>query len=199
MMRYPESNFAAWLSDERGRIIPGSIRRGHNIFTRFGKDWLAELVRWTYPVASIDPSGSPPLVGSNDAAAGQRRLRYVMTGNPTQFYPGTDVPLEDDDVQMLKHGIPHSLAPLDYLRELPAPAFPVITTLKYIVSYGPADFAGFAVDISEFGLFVDVDSGGGPGLNNGVNTHTPVAYKTVDPPLAKNNTNTLNIKWELRF
>lgn len=188
-----ESNFEAWLSDLDGKQVPGSLRRGHNIITRYGKDWLAELVRWTFPVAFVPSNGLPPLTGGSDTAAGGRRLRWIAAGT------GSPIPLEDDDIQKLLNAIPYQLGPNNILRPLAPPVFSTIISLRYTTVYATTDFAGASVSLSEFGIYADRATGGGPALDPLVGTYTPVAYKTVDPPLAKNNTNTLTVRWGFRF
>ena len=183
------SNFSAWLSDEQGRRIPGSFRHGHNVVTRFGKDWLCALVRWTYPAAPVPNDGSPPLSGPSDIVVDERRLRWSAVG--------TGIQEEDDDVQRLIAALAHS--PGQYLKALPNPTFPLVTTVRYSITYGPSAFAGASVAISEAGLFVDADLGAGHGLVTTVDTNKPVCYKRIEPALAKNNTNTLTINWGLRF
>ena len=42
---FREANFCAWLS-EGGLVVPGSLRRGHNVFTDTGREWVKQLVVW---------------------------------------------------------------------------------------------------------------------------------------------------------
>jgi hypothetical protein len=183
-MSYPKANFEAWLSDLDGNVVSGSYRRGHNIFTRNGKNWLASLVRWTLPISGIS-GGVPPLVG-NDAAVDQRRFSWIAVG--------TGLQAEDDDVQRLV--TPVIYTGLNFLKPLALPTFPVISSLKYTSVYGAGDFGGGAVSISEAAIYVDTPT---PALAATVGTHVPVAYKSIDPALGKNGGNTLTIRWEFRF
>ena len=49
-------NFRALLR-ERGKIVPGSLREGHNIFTNAGRNWLSRLITWQ-SIGDVDASYS---------------------------------------------------------------------------------------------------------------------------------------------
>jgi hypothetical protein len=48
------SNFRALLR-ERGKIVPGSLREEHNIFTNAGRNWLSRLIAWQ-SIGDVDVS-----------------------------------------------------------------------------------------------------------------------------------------------
>lgn len=183
-MRGVESNFWLWLSDRQGRRVSGSLRRGHNVLTDYGANWLAELASWG-------------VIGENpdlDSPVREDRVRWLMLGSGYQ--------LEVAGVTRLVN--PFTILPAQYLYALPAPARQPTSAVRYLVHFTGAsavlDHLGASVNISEAGLFVDYDDGGGPGLNTASADHTPVFYRSFDPLTVDIiNFTSLDVLWELRF
>lgn len=180
-----ESNFSAWITDEFGLIVPGSIRKGHNVFTDFGRQWLRELVIWSI-IGDLDTV--------DDAPYNERRFRWIGVGTGVQY--------ELRSVESLVSPLSVTTGPTTYLRVLPAPTFPTFNSIKYTVAFTGAsadfDHHGASVTVSEAGIFVDIDDGGGPGLDPTDSDNIPVAYKTFDA-LTKAAAQTLTITWEFKF
>lgn len=183
-------NFHACLR-ERGKVVPGSLREGHNVFTNTGNDWIAHLVVW-------DAIGAP------DVPVTSRRLRYMGLGTGTQF--------EDASVTAL--ATPKELATGVYLGDINGHAFPAPKEVRVFrefthteISINPSD----VIPITEAGLFVDVfpvsllggtdDQAIGPSdttLDVTAIFNSPVAYKTFEV-INKTQDFILEIKWDLRI
>lgn len=178
------ANFHACLQ-ENGLVVPGSRRVGHNVFTNFGREWLAQLVGWSTIGVSTD-----------DIEFTNFKVRWLMVGTGTQ--------LEQVGVARLVSGLTVTTGPDVYLREVPDPPtiFPTTSSVRWVTTYTGAsadfDHHGASVDVTEAGLFVDEDSGGGPSLSTGDPNLNPVAYKTF-PVLTKLAAQDLIIRWEFRF
>lgn len=168
-----ESNFEAWLTDEQGRVVPGSRRVGHNVFTDTGRDWLRDLVSWS----ALSP----------DVALDSRRFRWVGVGTGSQ--------LELNNIEGLV--TPLALSGGDYITTLPAWTAPTLTSKKFTIVFGAGAFGGDYA-ISEAGIFVDVHDGVGTLLDPSVSDNVPVAYKAFDA-LTKLDAQTLTVTWEFRF
>ena len=70
MKMSPGCNVHICLKDREGRVVPGSVREGHNIFTRMGRTWLRDLIVWD----SINDT--PP-----DVPLENERLQYIQFGS----------------------------------------------------------------------------------------------------------------------
>jgi hypothetical protein len=180
-----ESNFHAWLTNEAGLVVPGSHRNGHNVFTESGREWLKQVIVW----ASIGSN----LIG-DDVPQDERRLRWIGVGSGTL--------LELTSVGALMSPLSITVSPTMYLRVLGTRAHAIDSAVSYTTSFLGSgvdfDHHGSSVTISEAGIFVDVDSGSGPGLDPSVSVNAPVAYKSF-APLTKLAAQTLTISWEFRF
>lgn len=178
-----ESNFSAWLTDEGGLLVPGSVRTGHNVFTEVGRLWVSRLVAWTTVGVTTD-----------DVPGDERRPRWLGVGSGSQ--------LEQRGAERLVAPLTITTAPDAYLRAVAAPAFPVIFSQRYTVAFTGAsadfDHHGASVSVSEAGLYVDVDDGGGPLLDPGVGTNQLAFYKSF-AALTKLAAQTLTVTWELRY
>lgn len=182
-----KSNFEAFLT-EHGVYVPGSFRKGHNIITEFGREWLSQLTAW-------EVLGDP----ADDSPWTQHRLRWIGVGD--DWYP------EIKHVTALK--APVIVTGGNYIATLSAPAWVLgssgsSSALKYTHAFGSGELPD-AVDVTEAGLFVDRNDSGTyldptlPAGDGSHGAHIPVAYKVVDPPLTKALAQTLTIRWELRF
>lgn len=171
-------NFAAWLS-EGGVLVPGSLRQGHNTLTRYGAQWLSELVSWQ------------SLGGAGDVAFRDDKLRWIMVGD--------GVSLDHVGVARLAGPLTVTTGPDVYLTELPTPVRQPSSSLRYVVSWSGAgaafDHHGASVTIREAGLFADVNGGS---LSVASSDHPPVFYHRLRVPLTKLAAQTLTITWEPR-
>lgn len=174
------ANFCAWLTDEQGFDIPSSYRRGHNVFTNIGREWLKQIVVW----ATTGP----------DVAVDTRRFRWIGVGS--------GVYSEIVNVEQLASPLTVTSGPDTYLRVLGTRTEPTNFSVKYVTVFSGAgadfDHHGASVDVSEAGLYVDVHDGVGTGLDPTDEDNLLVAYKTFST-LTKLAAQTLTISWELRF
>ena len=182
------SNFTALLR-ERGKIVPGSHREGHNVFTVTGRNWLSKIAAWS----SL----------SADTPYTERRVRWIGVGTGSQ--------LEVTTVSQL--ATPVITTASSYLVPLSTVTFPTATSVRHSRTYGTSDISTTStpVVVTEAGLFVDVDTtdlagtedsavGGGVDttLDPTVSTNPPIAYKAFDP-ITKTQDFTLEIRWDFRF
>ena len=174
-----ESNFCAWLS-EGGRIVPGSERRGHNVITDAGREWLSQISVWD--------SFSP------DVPVDERRFRWIGVGGGYQS--------EILSVVALVSPLTLTTGPDEYIRVLGTKSAPVQTSVKFTTVFTGAsadlDHHGATVDVSEAGIFVDIHDGAGTLLDPTVGTNVPAAYKAFTA-LTKAQAQDLTITWEFRF
>ena len=185
-----ESNFYAHLR-HNGKVVPGSYREGHNVFTVTGRNLLSRLTAWS-------------TVGSPDIPFTNRRPRWMGVGTGSQ--------LEVSTVEGLV--TPQLATPVNYLVPIQTVNFPDSTSVSFIREFGANEVTVTAtpVTLTEAGLFADVlpASAGGtedvavdPGnidttLNPAVGTNPPIAYRVFEP-LTKTVDFILQIRWELRF
>lgn len=173
---------------ERGKIVPGSVREGHNIWTNTGREYLALLM-------SIETA--PTTAFRND------RIAYIGVG--------TGSTVEDVGVLNLVTPVQYAtgqfLAPLDV-----PPTFPLTptrTTVRYHRTFAEDEITlspGSQVDISEMGLFTNGSPTAVPAYSPGTRdtgitnagSQAPNAYKTFEP-IGKTDSLELEIAWEIRF
>lgn len=189
-----EYNFEAYLVI-KGRVVPGSVRRGHNVFTRPGRLWLSRLITWS---GIRDVVSEPTL---DDVPFTSDRVRW--------FGVGTGAWVETPDIDSLRS--PALINGTDYLKLASvAPAYPdasrrVRTSVLFSTTFTTAELPGNP-EISEAGMFVDAnDTAGVYGVTSTAMPVTtsdasPAFYKVLDPPLQKmTGTHNLVVTWELRF
>ena len=175
------------LMRERGKIVPGSHREGHNIWTNTGREYLAMLM-------SIETGPA--------TAFRQDRVQYIGVGTGSQVEDAGVIGL----VQPVEYATNLFLAPIDV-----PPTFPLLptrTTVRYHRLFGETEITigGGEVTISEVGLFTNGDPNAVPVYNPGSRDRTiavaaqqaPVAYKTFDP-VTKKDSLQLEVSWEIRF
>lgn len=187
-------NFSA-LMRNRGRIVPGSHREGHNIFTVTGRNLLSKLVAWHS-------------LGGNDEPYTQRRIRWVGVGSGTQ--------LEVPTVSSLNQSI--LVDANNYLAAIQAIEFPTSSSVRFIKEFSTSEITttNTPFTISEAGMFADVSPAkpGNPNdgyedvpynagfvdtvLNPASGTNPPVAYKAFEG-LTKTVDFTFEIRWDFRF
>lgn len=168
---------------ERGKIVPGSLREGNNVWTLTGREYDAQLKSYE--------SYGPDVPFRND------RIRYIGFGSGTQPEVST--------VTRLVTPIAWN-AGNQFLAEVGIPTFPLNptrTTVRYTKIYGLTDLSVTGtVTLQEAGLFTD---GGAPTFAPGTRDLTlanatgqaPMAYKTFEP-LKKTQNFELEARWDLR-
>ena len=182
-------NFSA-LMRCGGKIVPGSQREGHNVFTVTGRNFLSKLVAWQS-------------LGANDVPYTQRRIRWIGVGSGTQLEVATVTALNQ----------PALITSTQYLVTPQAIEFPTSSSVRFIREFalGEITVSNAPVKVSEIGLFADVnpvsdgyeDVAYDPGIVDSVlspyiGTNSPVAYKTFEG-LTKTVDFTLEIRWDFRF
>jgi hypothetical protein len=187
-------NFHAQMRS-RGKIVPGSVREGHNVFTSVGKSWLTKLMSWS-------------TIGSTDVPFTNRRVRWIGVGTGAQ--------LESVNVSSLS--APVLATPVDYLVPLDSVEFVSSTIVRFIKEFHLNDITvtGTAIPVTEMGLFADVNPAITGGVNDGVediphnigfvntvlnpslSTNPPIAYKAFEA-LTKTVDFTLEVHWDFRL
>ena len=177
---------------ERGKLVQGSQRIGHNVFTTTGRNWLSKLMAWQ-------------AISTPDVAFTQRRGRWIGVGTGNQ--------LESQNVSALV--TPAKATPTDYLMPIESVEFPTSTSVRFTKEFGLTEItvASLPVSVTEIGLFVDVnpvDTIGGvedvayaagtveTTLNPALSVNPPVAYKAFDA-VTKTIDFILEVKWDLRL
>lgn len=185
-----ESNMFAVMR-ERGKIVPGSRREGHNVFTVTGRNLLSKLLAWK-------------TIGVTDVPYTQRRIRWIGVGIGAQL----EVPTVSQLVQ------PVVASGSNYLLAINSPpTFPNSTSVEYSYEFGTTEISVGAtpVAVTEAGLFADIQpvstGGGDEDVASGALETTldptepdnpPVAYKAFGA-LTKTPDFTLEIRWIFRF
>jgi hypothetical protein len=169
------ANFTILMRDALGHIVPGSVRRGHNVMTLDGRDTLTQLIVWG-------------AFGAPNTSLTERRARWIGVGGGIQ--------LETDGVARLV--TPLSVAAGIYLKVLDHTlnVFPTITSLavKTVFAPGEITFGGVtAVVVSEAGLYLDAGT-----LDPTSADNVPAFYKTFEP-LVKLSSFSMEVLWELKF
>lgn len=172
---------------ERGKIVPGTHREGHNIWTNTGREFLAMLM-------SLETA---PTTGfRND------RVANIGVGTGSQTEDAGVVRL----VQPIEYVTNFFLAPLDIPPTFPLS--PTRTTVRFrrLFQESEITIGGAEVSISEMGLFTNGNPNATPAFNPGsrdrsianATQQAPVAYKTFDP-VTKRDSLQLEVSWEIRF
>lgn len=196
-MRFPEDievacNFHL-IARERGKIVPGTLREGHNVFTTVGRDWLAHLVAWQ-------------TVGAPDVPFTQKRVRWVGVGTGSQA----------ETVNVSALTTPALVSPTLYLGAIHTATFPSTAIVRFYKEFFTNEISlpaqGLAVvPITEAGLFADVfpvSTAGGTDdtplggydttLDPELGTNPLIAYKAF-PVVNKTVDFNLEIRWEFKF
>jgi len=178
-MRELLANVTAFLRED-GHVVPGSIREGHNILTRFGAEWLAQLCAWSTLGAGV----------VHDTPLDSRRVRWASVGTGVQL----------EAVSIAQMVAPSLVSGSDYLDAIDPGAevsWPVPSSKKLEHVFGTADLPD-PVTVTEAALFVDFNDGGTI-LDPAVATNPPIVYKVISPALVKDSSKELVLRWELRF
>lgn len=176
------------LCRERGKIVPGTLREGHNIWTNTGREFLALLM-------SLETGPSTPFRSD--------RVAYIGVG--------VGATIEDAGVLRLVSPVAYVagsfLAPLDV-----PPTFPLTpsrTTVRYHRLFAENELtlsAGSQINVSELGLFTNGSPDAIPAYSPGTRdtgianaaAQAPCAYKTFEP-IGKTDALQLEVSWEIRF
>jgi hypothetical protein len=175
----------------RGKLVPSSVRDGHNVFTVTGRNLLARLLSWQ-------------TIGGTDIPYTNRRVRWMGVGIGSQLEVSTVSSLAQAQLGDA----------INYLLPVQATEFPTTTSARFIREFGANEItiSNTPVVVTEAGMFADVlpASAGGvddvavdPGnvdtvLDPSVGTNPPIAYKVFEP-LTKTVDFTLEIRWDIRF
>lgn len=163
------------LMRERGKIVPGSIREGHNTWTSYGSWILTKLMAWSS-------------IANPDIPVSDRRVRWLGVGGGS--YPKVST------VNKLASPLEITTAPSVYI----APVS--VTHLTSFSARFSKEFTSSELSISgpvvvsEAGLFMDVSPGLTHSTSDGDNN--PSLYMAFDP-VVKAPGFTLEIKWDLNF
>lgn len=178
--------YFSMVARERGKIVYGTHRTGHNIWTLTGREYLAQLMSYaTY---------GPPSSGAR-----RDRIRYIGFGTGSQP--------EVSSVTKVLTPISFN-ASSDFLAQVSLPTYPLSpsrTTVRYSRIFTELELSVVGtVVITEAGLFTDGDSGSNFDpetrditLANAL-LQAPVAYKVFEP-LSKTQDFVLEVSWEIRF
>lgn len=170
-----------------GKIVPGSRRKGKNIWTTTGREYLALHM-------SLDPTALTPTPYRVD------NMAYIGVGTGSQ--------IEDQ-------GVLNLVAPVAYagglfLAPLSNPTFPLTpsrTTVQYHRVFAESEITltpNSRVDVSEMGLFTNGDpataraSGARDTTITNASSQNPLAYKTFEP-IGKTDALELEVFWQIRF
>lgn len=177
---------------ERGKIVPGSHREGHNIWTNTGREYSAlhqTIKTGARPAGYPDPSPyRVDLIG------------YIGVGIGSQ--------IEDQGVLSLNSPVAFTsgifLAPI---QSSSFPLTPVSTTVQYHRLFTETEISmapGDPVSVSEMGLYTT----GNPASDRGsvarsltigdASLQAPNAYKTFEPVVKRSDLE-LEIFWQIRF
>lgn len=173
-----------------GKLVPGSRREGHNVFTNNGRNLLTKLVSWSS-------------IAGSDIPYTNRRTRWIGIGTGSQ--------LEVSSVASLNQ--PHLITPTNFLVEVQTVEFPSPTSVAYLREFGTGEITvtGAPVTVTEAGMFADVSPANMGGtedfghsapadttLDPTVGTNPPITYKAFEG-LTKTVDFTLELKWTFRF
>ena len=175
---------------ERGKLVQGSRREGHNVFTSHGRNILSRLIAWQ-------------TIGSHEVPYTHKRMRWMGLGSGTQ--------LESTNVTALNSAL--LATSTEYLAPVQSMEFLDSTSVRFTKVFGTSEitFGAAPVAVTEAGIFADVNpatmggtednpAGGGytSALRADVSTNTPSAYKAFEA-VNKTIDFTIEIRWDFRF
>lgn len=185
--------FFSVICRERGKIVPGSLREGKNIWTLTGREFLARLMSYS--------SYAPLTAARND------RIRYIGFGIGTTP--------EVSSVSKLVSPVAYTSSGGDkFLADLAIPTYPFQTagsfgtSVRYTREFSELELSiSSSILLTEAGLFTDGSPVSSPiPFTPGTRDRTlaqaanqaPVAYKSFEP-LRKTQNFTVTAAWEVRF
>ena len=177
--------FVSLVCRERGKLVPGTRRFGHNIWTLTGREHLSQLMSYS--------SYGPPKVPARDD-----RILYIGFGDGTMPEVSSVTRLES----------PIAYVAGQFLAQTSVPTYPLSptkTTVRYSKTYGELELSisGNAL-LTEAGLFTDGNqqSAFEPGYRDTdlatALLQSPNSYKVFEP-LTKTQNFVLEVSWEVRF
>lgn len=182
---------------ERGKIVPGSHRESHNIWTNTGREYLAlhQTIDTRPP-----PAGWIPGVPNRSLPFRVDNIGYIGVGTGSQV----------EDVSVLRLVEPAPYAAGEFLAAIQSVSFPLTpssTSVEYHLLFTEGQISlstPSMVMVSEMGLFTDGDPSSYRGslprdttLANATR-QAPVAYKTFEP-VGKRQDLELEVFWTIRF
>jgi hypothetical protein len=178
--------YLSMVCRERGKIVPGTRRFGHNVWTLTGREHLSQLQSYS--------SYGPPAVGARND-----RIRYIGFGVGSQP--------EVASVTSLVSPIAFD-ASNNFLAQVSLPTFPLApsrTAVRYSRTFTELELSVVAtVTLTEAGLYTDGDPGTSfdPETRDITLTNAllqaPNSYKVFEP-LSKSQNFVLEVSWEVRF
>jgi len=167
----PEINFRM-VARERGKIVPGSIREGHNVATVTGREYYAQIGTYSDYVAKTPVRTD--------------RIFYMGVGDGAQP--------EVASVDQLASAVEWDIG--KYLKPISSAEFPndPATSVVYLCEFLETDIsigAGGTQEIREAGLFTEIS-------DDAATDNAPLAYKNFEP-LVKTTQFRLEVRWEIRF
>lgn len=187
--------FFSAVCRERGKIVRGTHRDGKNVWTLTGREYLAQLMSYSFYGSSAHDGGglNPDLPARDD------RIRYFGFGIGTQpevaSVTSLVTPISVDGVDQFLAAVGLPTYPLS----------PSRTTVQYARTYSELELSsGGTVNLTEAGLYTD----GSPAVNYTPRTRdttltnaaaqAPAAYKSFEP-LRKTQNFILEVAWQIRF
>lgn len=179
--------FFSAVCREGGKLVPGTLRQGENIWTLTGREYLAHLMSYT--------SHFPDVAARND------RIRYLGFGVGTTP--------EVSSVSRLVSPIAYDLTGGGlFLAPLAIPTYPFGTAARYTREFSELELStSGTVTLTEAGLFTDGSHASVPvPFTTGsrvltlalATSQAPAAYKSFEP-LKKTQNFVLQVAWEIRF
>lgn len=183
------NGFVAIVCRERGKLVPGTRRFGHNIWTLTGREHLAQLMSYN--------DYGPPLTAERTD-----RIRYFGFGKGSQP--------EVSSVTNLLDPCAYDVTGGEFLASVALPTYPLSpsrTAVRYSRTFSETELSVSGVPtivLTEAGLFTDGDPSSSytPGTRDTSMTNAliqaPNAYKVFEP-LTKTQNFVLEVSWEIRF
>lgn len=204
-VRLPVRSNLSLVLRERGKLVPGGRRDGHNIWLNLGREFLARLIAYQ-SFSPLTPFSNDRIryMGVGIGGTRQGSLTLANTSPLAEDYPGpnsqTDV---DATVVRLERPVrisgsetsPPYLAGDVWLGQVQAPAtFPVATQVTFKRLFGELEVSYgsyLVVPMSEIGLFTN-------GASQNISNNTALAYDSFDT-LSKTTAFSLEVSWTIKF
>lgn len=172
---------------ERGKIVPGTARDAHNVWTNTGREYLAQVI-------SLKTLPSTPYRADS--------VTFIGVGTGSQ--------VEDPGVISLADPVEFDSG--EFLARLDVATFPLNptrTTVRFHRTFLEDQITlvpGVKVLVSELGLFTNGSPDAVPAFTPNTRVtnisvakqQAPVAYKAVEP-VGKSDAMQLEVSWEVRF
>lgn len=170
---------------ERGKIVAGTHRDGHNVWTNTGREYVTQRM-------------TPQLPGAPSTPYRSDMVSYFAVGKGSQ--------LEEPRVLRLQDPLEYAAGLfLASIQGADFPLYPVRTNVRYQRTFIEPEIStqvGSTVLVSELGLFTNgnPDNSYLPGVPTDFATSrdlAPVAYKAFEP-VGKTTAMQLELSWEIR-